>query len=68
MLKLSEEDRCMLDMMDITNFPMEIQYGLFMYNRGLEMPTGYVYSNAYKLTDDFEKIKTLFERWKKINA
>ena len=64
MLNLSDEDQCMIDMMEITGFPMEIKHGLFMYNRGLEMPKGYEYSNAYKSTSDFNKVRNLFERWK----
>lgn len=67
MLKLTDEEQCMLSMMEITGFPMKIEHGLFMYNRGLEMPNGYEYCNAYKSTSDFTKICTLFERWKRNN-
>jgi hypothetical protein len=67
MPNLSDEEQCMLSLMEIANFPMEVKHGLFMYNRGLEMPNGYEYSNAYKSTSDFTKVCMLFERWKRNN-
>lgn len=68
MVKHTPEQQCMLSLMEIAGFPMEIKHGLYMYNRGLEMPNGYEYSNAYKSTSDFTKVCMLFERWKRNNG
>ena len=41
-MKLSDEEQCMLDMMEITGFPMEIKHGLYTWERSIGIPQGYV--------------------------
>lgn len=67
-MKLSDEERCMLDMMEITGFPMEIKHGLYTMrfedwvSRYSPVRTGNV------STADFSRVITIFERWKEERA
>lgn len=72
MPKLSDEDQCMLDMMEITGFPMEIKHGLFTYDLdALAGATGDVYlynskrQSHLRSTANFGEICNLFEIWKR---
>jgi hypothetical protein len=72
MPKLSDEDQCMLTLMEITGFPMEIKHGLFMYDLdALAEAEGSfrLYSSKWdshtRSTADFDKVVKLFEKWKR---
>jgi hypothetical protein len=71
-MKLTDEEQCMLSMMEITGFPMKIEHGLFMYDLdALAEAEGSfrLYSSKRdshtRSTSNFAKVCTLFEKWKK---
>jgi hypothetical protein len=64
MPKLSDEDQCMLDMMEITGFPMEIKFGLYVWHRSVESKSFSIFKDGYVATADFNKAVSVFEFWK----
>lgn len=71
-MKLSDEEQCMLTLMEIAGFPMEIKYGLFTYDLdALAEATGGVYlynskrQSHLRSTANFGEICNLFEIWKR---
>lgn len=64
MPKLSDEDQCMLDMMQITGFPMEIKHGLYTM-RFSDWTARYAVTRDGNIsTAKFSRVVEIFERWK----
>jgi hypothetical protein len=64
MPKLSDEDQCMLDMMEITGFPMEIKHGLYTWERSIGIPQGYISRVGLISTAKLSKVVEVFNVWK----
>ena len=64
MPKLSDEQQCMLDMMEITGFPMEIKHGLYTWEKSVEVRSGVIFRDGKVSTADFNKLVSVFEFWK----
>jgi hypothetical protein len=64
MPKLSDEDQCMLDMMEITGFPMEIKHGLYTWERNIGIPQGYTSRVGLISTAKLSKVVEVFNVWK----
>jgi hypothetical protein len=66
MPNLSDEDECMLSLIQIAGFPVEIKHGLFTWNEaeaGFPPRMGMPY-RAHSTADINEVVK-IFEFWKK---
>lgn len=64
MSKLSDEDQCMLDMMEILQFPMEIKHGLYTWERHVGIPRGHISVAGKVATAKFSKVVDVFNVWK----
>jgi hypothetical protein len=64
MPKLSDEDQCMLSLMEITGFPMEIKHGLYTM-KFEDWTSRYAPTRDGNIsTADFSRVVKTFERWK----
>jgi hypothetical protein len=63
-MKLTDEEQCMLDMMEITGFPMEIKHGLYTYERYIASGVGEISFSGKTATADFSKVVKVFNKWK----
>jgi hypothetical protein len=68
MPNLSDEEQCMLSLMEIAGFPVEIKHGLYMYDeeqlrghRRLRSHAGQCFVHS---TSDLQKIIEIFNWWK----
>lgn len=64
MPKLSDEDQCMLDLMQITGFPVEIERGLYTYEKHVASGVGEIVFSGKTATADFSKVVKVFNKWK----
>jgi hypothetical protein len=66
-MKLTDEEQCMLSLMEIAGFPLEIENGLYVLDDlKLGMPRRMGSSGPTKhATDNFEHIVSVFNFWKK---
>lgn len=70
-MRLSAEDQCMLSLMQIAGFPVEIEHGLYTYDLdAIAETTGgfHLYNRASqsskRATTDIKNVVKIFERWK----
>jgi hypothetical protein len=63
-MKLSDEDQCMLSLMEITGFPMEIKHGLYTWERHIGIPQGFISKTGSISTSDLSKAVEVFNVWK----
>jgi hypothetical protein len=68
MPKLSDEEQCMLTLMEITGFPMEIKHGLYTYDeeevRGHKRLRSHPNQNFVHSTSDINVVVEVFNWWK----
>ena len=66
MNKLSAEDECMLSLVQIAGFPVEVKHGLFTWNEGeAGFPPRMGMPYRTHSTDNIGEIVKMFEFWKR---
>lgn len=65
-MKLNDEEQCMLSLMEISGFPVQIKHGFFTWDDiELGFPHRMGPNSARHATAEFSKVVNVFEFWKR---
>lgn len=68
-MRLSAEDECMLSLMQIAGFPVELKHGLFTWNDGeAGFPNRIGMPHRTHSTDNMDELTKMFTFWKRFHG